>query len=317
MLDNLSVIIPSFNEEENIEILYSRILKVINKIGIMDYEIIFIENGSTDESLTILENIRSKNSNLKILSLSRNFGYQNAILAGIHHCTKNNLFVIDGDLQDPPEMLEEFAIKMKKGFDVVYGIRKKRKSSLFKRISYYLFYELYSKMSEIEVPKQVGEFCLINIKVLNILKKLNENNIFIRGLRSWTGFKQTGIEYNREERSNGKPKFTFVGSVSLALDGIISFSLIPLRIILFLGIIMSFISLLIFAFLLIIKIIQITGFYNYELFYMPKGLTITNMILTLFLGIIILTLGIIGEYIGRIYFEVKKRPNYVIDKKYF
>ena len=312
MVKNISVIIPSFNEEENIKELYERIVKVLGEININDYEIIFIENGSSDNSLNILKNINALNNKVKIVSFSRNFGYQNAILAGLDYSKKDHACILDGDLQDPPELIKDFTLKADDGFDVVYGVRKKREATFFKKISYKLFYFVYQKLSEISVPKEVGEFCLINRKVINHLIKLRERNLFIRGLRSWVGFNQTGIEYNRMERNKGNAKFSLYGSFILGLDGIISFTLIPLRIALILGLIMFAISIIYFLFVFVTKLLVVFGFKIPLWLIMPKGLTIMNLIMITFLSLIVLILGIIGEYIGKIYTEVKDRPRYIV-----
>ena len=312
MVKNISVIIPSFNEEENIKELYERIVKVLDEININDYEIIFIENGSSDNSLNILKNINALNNKVKIVSFSRNFGYQNAILAGLEYSKKDHVCILDGDLQDPPEIIKDFILKADDGFDVVYGVRKKRKATFFKKISYKLFYFVYQKLSEISVPKEVGEFCLINRKVINHLIKLREKNLFIRGLRSWVGFNQTGIEYNRMERNKGNAKFSLYDSFILGLDGIISFTLIPLRIALIVGLILFVISIIYFFFVFVTKLLVIFGFKIPLWLIMPKGLTIMNLIMVTFLSLIVLILGIIGEYIGKIYTEVKDRPRYIV-----
>ena len=312
MVKNISVIIPSFNEEENIKELYERIVKVLDEININDYEIIFIENGSSDNSLNILKNINALNDKVKIISFSRNFGYQNAILAGLDYSKKDHACILDGDLQDPPEIIKNFVLKADDGFDVVYGVRKKREATFFKKISYKLFYFVYQKLSEISVPKEVGEFCLINRKVINHLIKLRERNLFIRGLRSWVGFNQTGIEYNRMERNKGNAKFSLYGSFILGMDGIISFTLIPLRIALILGLIMFAISIIYFLFVFVTKLLVVFGFKIPLWLIMPKGLTIMNLIMITFLSLIVLILGIIGEYIGKIYTEVKDRPRYIV-----
>ena len=312
MVKNISVIIPSFNEEENIKELYERIVKVLYEININDYEIIFIENGSSDNSLNILKNINALNNKVKIVSFSRNFGYQNAILAGLEYSKKDHACILDGDLQDPPEIIKDFILKADDGFDVVYGVRKKREATFFKKISYKLFYFVYQKLSEISVPKEVGEFCLINRKVINHLIKLREKNLFIRGLRSWVGFNQTGIEYNRMERNKGNAKFSLYASFILGLDGIISFTLIPLRIALIVGLILFVISTIYFLFVFITKLLVIFGFKIPLWLIMPKGLTIMNLIMVTFLSLIVLILGIIGEYIGKIYTEVKDRPRYIV-----
>ena len=312
MVKSISVIIPSYNEEENIKELYERIIKVLDEININDYEIIFIENGSSDKSLDILKNINSLNNKVKIVSFSRNFGYQNAILAGLEYCKKDHACILDGDLQDPPEIIKDLVLKADDGFDVVYGVRKKREATFFKKIGYKLFYFVYQKLSEISVPKEVGEFCLLNRKVINHLIKLREKNLFIRGLRSWVGFNQTGIEYNRMERNKGNAKFSLYASFVLGLDGIISFTLIPLRIALLLGLILFIISILYILFVFVTKLLVIFGYKIPLWLVMPKGLTIMNLIMVTFLSLIILILGIIGEYIGKIYTEVKDRPRYIV-----
>ena len=312
MIKSISVIIPSYNEEENIKELYERIIKVLDEININDYEIIFIENGSSDKSLDLLKNINSLNNKVKIVSFSRNFGYQNAILAGLEYSKKDHACILDGDLQDPPEIIKDLVLKADDGFDVVYGVRKKREATFFKKISYKLFYFVYQKLSEISVPKEVGEFCLLNRKVINHLIKLREKNLFIRGLRSWVGFNQTGIEYNRMERNKGNAKFSLYASFILGLDGIISFTLIPLRIALILGLIFFIISIIYILFVFVTKLLVIFGYKIPLWLIMPKGLTIMNLIMVTFLSLIILILGIIGEYIGKIYTEVKDRPRYIV-----
>ena len=312
MVRDLSIIIPSFNEEQNINELYERIVKTLFEIKIDDYEIIFIENGSTDNSLSILKNLNTLNKNVKIVSFSRNFGYQNAILAGLDFSKKNHACILDGDLQDPPEIIKDFVLKANEGFDVVYGIRKKREATLFKKINYKLFYFFYQKLSEISVPKEVGEFCLINRKVIDHLIRLKEKNLFLRGLRSWVGFNQVGIEYNRLQRHKGNAKFSFYDSFVLGLDGIISFTMMPLRIVLVTGMILSIFSILYLIFILVTKLLAIFSFKIPLWLIMPKGLTIMNLIMVTFFSLIVLILGIIGEYIGKIYTEVKDRPRYIV-----
>lgn len=312
MVNSISIVIPSFNEEENIQELYERIIKTLDEIHINDYEIIFINNGSYDNSLTLLKKINISNNKVKIVSLSRNFGYQNAILAGLNYSKKDYACILDGDLQDPPETIKDFVSKAKEGFDVVYGIRKKRQASFFKKINYKIFYFFYQKLSEISVPKEVGEFCLINRKVINHLIKFKEKNLFLRGLRSWIGFSQVGIEYNRLERHKGNAKFSFYDSFVLALDGIISFTMVPLRIVLVVGMILSCLSIIYLLFILVTKLLVIFGFNIPLWLVMPKGLTIMNLIMVTFFSLIVLILGIIGEYIGKIYTEVKDRPRYIV-----
>ena len=314
MIESISIVIPSYNESQNINEVYRRTTEVIKKLNIKKYELIFIENGSKDNSLDLLKKINSEDKSVKIISLSRNFGYQSAIAVGLKYSQSDYVCVMDGDLQDPPEIISKFIEKIQEGYDVIYGIRNKRKTSFLNKIFYNLFYEIYSRLSEIDVPKQGGDFCLMNKKVVKNLNSLSEKNLFIRGLRSWVGFKQTGIEYERDERYAGKTNFSFFGATALALDGFVSFSLIPLRFILITGILISFFSFLFFLFLFSVKILHIFNIFDFTSLQLPKGLTFTNSILTLSLGLVMFTLGIIGEYVGRIYFEVKNRPNYVINE---
>lgn len=313
MNKNISIIIPSYNESENIEILYNRTKKILMELSIEEYELIFIDNGSTDNSLKILKNINKKDNSVKILSLTRNFGLQNALYAGLSHCKKDYICVMDGDLQDPPELIKNFFTKIDDGYDVVYGIRKKRQSNAFKKICYKIFYYFFSNFSEIEMPSQVGEFCLMKRKVLNKILEFKEKNLFIRGLRAWVGFKQTGVEYDRPKRNAGTEKFNLFSSFFFGLDGLISFSIIPLRIILLTGLFMSFISILFSFFIFIVKLLSILSIIPSDaLLLMPKGLTITSILFLISTSFIILALGIIGEYISKIYLEVKNRPHYLI-----
>ena len=314
MIESISIVIPSYNESENIKELCRRTLDIIKKINIKKYELIFVENGSKDNSLELLKKINSENKSIKIISLSRNFGYQSAIAVGLKHSENDYVCVMDGDLQDPPEIISKFVEKIKEGYDVVYGIRIKRKGNIIKKLFYNLFYEIYSRLSEIDVPKKSGDFCLMNKKIVKNLNSLSEKNLFIRGLRSWVGFKQIGIEYDRDERYAGKTNFSFFGATALALDGFVSFSLLPLRFILIIGVIISLLSFLLFTFLFLVKVFYIFDIFDFESWQLPQGLTLTNSMLALSLGLVMFTLGIIGEYVGRIYFEVKNRPNYVINE---
>ena len=314
MIDSISIVIPSYNESQNINEICRRTIEVIKKLNIKKYELIFVENGSKDNSLELLKKINSDNKSVKVISLSRNFGYQSAIAVGLKYSENDYVCVMDGDLQDPPEIISKFIDRIKEGYDVVYGIRSKRKTSFINKIFYNLFYVIYSKLSEIDVPKKAGDFCLMNKKVVKNLNGLSEKNLFMRGLRSWVGFKQIGLEYERDARYAGKTNFSFFGATALALDGFVSFSLIPLRFILITGTVISLLSFLFFLFLFLVKILHIFGIFNLTSFQLPLGLTLANSILTLSLGLVMFTLGIIGEYVGRIYFEVKNRPNYVINE---
>ena len=280
MIDSISIVIPSYNESKNINEIYKRTIEVIKKLNLKKYEIIFVENGSKDDSLNLLKKINSQDKSVKIISLSRNFGYQSAISVGLKYSENDYVCVMDGDLQDPPEIILKFVEKIKEGYDVVYGIRSKRKANFINKIFYNLFYEIYSKLSEIEVPKKAGDFCLMNKRVVKNLNNLGEKNLFIRGLRSWVGFKQIGIEYERDQRYAGKTNFSFFGATALALDGFVSFSLIPLRFVLVTGIIISFLSFLFFSFLLLVKIFQIFNIVDFAFMQVPKGITFTNLVIS-------------------------------------
>lgn len=314
---NISIVIPSYNESENIEVLYSRIIEVLKEKKIVNYEIIYIENGSTDNSFQILKKLHQKDNQVKIISFTRNFGLQNAIYAGLNYVKNDFVCVLDGDLQDPPEMIKSFINKINDGYDIVFGIRKKREATLFKNFCYKIFYFFFNKFSEVPMPAQVGEFCLMKKKVVDKILEIKEKNLFIRGLRTWVGFKQTGIEYERPARNAGEEKFKFLDSFFLGLDGLISFSLVPLRLILFTGLIVSSLAILFSIFIFLIKILSILNLLSNDLLLMPKGLSVTNILILFFSSLILLSLGIIAEYIAKIYFEVKNRPHYIVKEIIF
>lgn len=309
----VSFVSPCFNEEKNIIDLCRRIIKVAKKINV-SYEIILVDNGSTDNSRNIIRNLNKKDKNIRSLILSRNFGYQNAIFSGLTFSKGDYICVLDGDLQDPPEIIEKMYIKIRKGFDVVYGIHSKREGAGLKNIFYRLFYILYSKLSEMSIPKDSGEFAIFNKKVLKEILQFNENLLFIRGIRSWVGFKQTGYNYVRSKRKAGIAKFNFWGSFQFALDGLISFSIRPLRAILMTSIIIMIPSLFALILLLLIKILSFTNYDFFNQFVMPKGLTFTNILILFLLTVNMIFFGLISEYIARIYIEIKKRPKYIIEK---
>ena len=221
-----SLILPIFNEQENIETLYSRIDKVMKQID-RSYEIIFINDGSTDKSQVILTALAKKNKAVKVINFSRNFGHQIAVTAGLNHSSGEVVAILDADLQDPPEVLPSFFKKLSEGYDVVYAIRRHRKESIPKRIMYYLFYRLLRLVANISIPLDSGDFCVMSRRVVLLLKNLPERNRFIRGLRSWVGFRQTGLTYERQGRMAGKSKYTLAKMFKLAFDGIFSFSYIP------------------------------------------------------------------------------------------
>jgi glycosyltransferase involved in cell wall biosynthesis len=298
-----SVVIPIYNEESNIPQLYRRLCDVVKKTAEM-WEFIFVDDGSDDNSLSILKKYHNSDSRVRVISFSRNFGHQNAISAGLTFCQGNCAIIIDGDLQDPPEILPDFLKKWQEGYQVVYAIRKRRKEVLFKRILYKLFYRILWILARIDIPIDAGDFCLMDRKVVNLINSFPEKNRFVRGLRSWVGFKQAGIEYHRDERYSGKSKFSFSKLARLAADGIFSFSEFPLKIIILLGLIIAVGSIFYAIYLIIAHFlfpeIQIPGWTS-----IVVGITFLGGVQLIFIGIVI-------EYITRIYDEVKNRPMYII-----
>lgn len=297
-----SVVIPVHNEEKNIMELYARLTRVLFSLN-KPYEIIYVNDGSTDTSIDILHKIARSDKQVKIVDLSRNFGHQTAISAGISFASGKAAIIMDADLQDPPSVIPEFIKRWEDGFYVVYGIRRKRKESFFKRSCYFIFYRIQEKMAKISIPLDAGDFCLMDKKVVDILKKMPERNRFIRGIRSWIGFPQIGIEYERDSRFGGKPKYSLRKLIRLAFDGIYSFSDIPLKISLIFG---SFISILCFVFIL--YIIYQRLFYGTSIY----GIATISVSILFLGGIQLIAIGVIGEYIGRIYDEVKQRPIFII-----
>jgi len=293
-------------EEEVANECYSRIKKVLTD-NILNYELIFINDGSKDKTLDILKEIANQDKNVKIIDFARNFGHQVAVSAGVYNASGDVVVIIDADLQDPPELIIDMLDKWKQGFDVVYARRKKRKGeTLFKLITAKCFYKFLKSISEVNIPTDTGDFRLIDKKVVDAFKSMPERNRFIRGMISWVGFEQTYIEYEREERFAGKTKYPFIKMLKFASDGIIAFSSKPLRFVLGLGSITIVIAIIIFIYSLYVKL---TGKYT------VPGWTSLMVTLTFFSGVQLLCMGILGEYISRIYDESKKRPLYIVKQK--
>ena len=310
----ISIVIPILNEQENLTQLKERLIQA-SPLWNEDFEIILVDDGSNDKSLEIMKSFSSNDNRFRIIKLSRNFGHQAAISAGIKMSKGNAVIVMDGDLQDPPEELPRFLKKWREGFHVVYAIRKNRKEAWYKKIAYKVFYRLLSKISDIEIPLDSGDFCVMDRKVVDILNdKILEQNRFVRGLRAYAGFKQIGVEYDRAERAAGQVKYTFKKLLQLALNGLFDFSAFPLRLATYLGLIVSFFSFFSGIFFLIHRI------FDFKIFgHSPADVPgIASLALGVFFlgGVTLLVLGIIGEYLGRIYFEVKKRPFYIIEDIY-
>ncbi len=304
----LSIVIPVYNEEGNISLIYDRIYKTMKKIKI-NYEIIFINDGSTDKSYDIMKSINKNDKKVKLINFSRNFGHHIAVTAGMDYATGDAVVLMDCDLQDPPELIPDLIKKWEEGYKIIYTTGQYLKNiSFFKRITSKLFQKILMKITNINIPFGSGIFSLIDKKVLDNLRLIRERHRFIKGLIGWLGFKQTKVEYIREKRHTGQTKYKLGKMILLAIDSITAFSISPLRIATYFGFFISGISLCYGIYLIIGRI-----FFNKFLISMGWP---SIMIAILFLGgVQLITLGIIGEYIGRIYNETKRRPLYVISEK--
>lgn len=308
-MKKISVVIPMYYEEEVAKECYEKVSKVLKSLKEKyDYEIIFVNDGSKDKTLEILEDIAKDDKRAKIISFSRNFGHQAAVTAGLKEVSGDAIVIIDADLQDPPELIPQMLELWEQGNEVIYGKRKTRKGeSAFKLLTAKMFYKTLNALSDVEIPKDTGDFRLVDRKVVDVINSLPEHNKFLRGLFSWVGFKQEAYEYERQERYAGKTKYPLKKMLKLASDGIISFSTKPLKLVGALGIVSIIISII----LLIYALIS----YIFKLNQLSAGWTSIIVAVTFFAGVQLLSLWIISEYIGRIYDESKGRPQYIVDKK--
>lgn len=305
----LSVVVPCFNEQEVISLTFQRLVEVM---GNRDFrlQIVFVDDGSTDRTAEIIASFCERDPRVKTVLLSRNFGHQAALSAGLANADGDIVVVIDADLQDPPEVVLEMIEKWSQGADVVYGIRRKRKEGFSKRVAYRIFYRLFQRLASIDAPVDAGDFSLIDRQVLDVINQLPESNRFFRGLRAWSGFRQDGIVYERDPRAAGDSKYSFSKLIKLAADGIFNFSTIPLTMVFYIGSLMASVSFLTLIFVLIIRMfdIPIFGMRASDV----QGFSSTILTVLLIGGIQLVSIGVLGEYIGRIYHEAKGRPTYVI-----
>ena len=307
-MKKLSVIVPMYCEEAVIGECYKRLTNIMKKIDNYNYEIIVVNDGSKDNTLEILEEIAQKDKNVKVISFSRNFGHQAAVTAGLKNVTGDAVVIIDADLQDPPELICDMIKLWEQGYEVIYGKRKIRKGeSVFKLLTAKMFYKTLNILSDVEIPKDTGDFRLVDRKVVDTINQMPEHNKFLRGLFSWVGYKQVPFEYERQERYAGKTKYPLRKMIKLASDGIISFSTKPLKLVGTLGIISIVISILILIYALLS--------YAFKLNNLSPGWTSIMVAITFFAGVQLLSIWIMSEYIGRIYDEAKERPQYIINKK--
>jgi len=304
----ISVIIPVYNEEAAVPHLIERLLNLMaQRQEVM--EVIFINDGSTDATSAHLSLVCLNDQRFQYVSFSRNFGHQLALTAGLSYARgKEAVFILDADLQDPPELFGELYEKLLQGYDIVYGIRNNRKESRFKKFLYYSFYRFLNKISNIPFAVDSGDFSLMSRKVVDIINQLPEESRFLRGIRSWVGFRQIGLPYVRNSRIAGNSKYSYTKLFRLAMNGIYNFSELPIRLISLLGILSVLLALIYFALTLINKFIYHT---------VPAGFTALLFAIILFSGVQLLSLGVIGEYVLRIFFQVKNRPLFIVEKKIF
>lgn len=302
----VSFVVPLYNESDSFSRLVERLNSVLAELP-YSAEVVLIDDGSTDNTPELMHQLALLNENYHCVFLARNYGHQVALSAGLAaaKCTEAAM-VIDGDLQDPPELITQFYSYYKQGYDVVYGIRKKRKENYTKKIAYHLFYRLLKSISYINLPLDTGDFSLISRRIINVLNKMPEESRYIRGMRSWIGFKQIGVEYERESRFAGKSKYSFKMLFSLAYNGIFNFSKLPIKFITYMGL---------FSIVIATAYLLQTLYRKFVQPDFPVGFTGLLFAIILFGGVQLLSIGVIGEYVLRIFFQVKGRPLYVVKQE--
>jgi dolichol-phosphate mannosyltransferase len=299
----LSLVLPIYNEEEVIPELHARLQEFLSKLGV-DSEVLFVNDGSKDRSMELLRGLATSEARYRVLSFSRNFGHQTAITAGLDYARGRAVVVMDADLQDPPEVVAEMVAKWREGYDVVYGKRRSRDGeTFFKLLTARWFYRIFAAMIPIEVPLDTGDFRLMSRRVVVALRELAEAHRFVRGMVSWVGFKQTAVLYDRPVRFAGETKYPFRKMLGFAIDGITSFSVLPLRFATYLGMTISVFSLGTAGWALLA---------HFALHTTVAGWTFEVVLMSLLAAVQLLMIGILGEYVGRIYEQVKKRPLYVV-----
>lgn len=304
----LSVITPCYNEELVVEETYRRLTEVMARTGI-DYELVFVNDGSCDNTYALLKQLAQQDKAVKVIHFSRNFGHQCAVTAGINHCNGDLAVIIDADLQDPPEViLDMLEIQKKEEADVVYGVRKKREGeSWFKLTTAKWFYRILNKLSDVQFPVDTGDFRLISRRIIDEFNRLHEKNKYIRGLISWMGYKQVPCYYERKERFAGETKYPLKKMLKFASTGLLSFSKKPLKLAVWLGMLSVLVALVYAIVILIMKILHPESFVT--------GWTSTIFMIIFFGGVQLLTIGVLGEYIGSLFDEAKDRPEYIISEK--
>lgn len=300
----LSVVIPARNEAPGVGALCARLFGVLDSLG-ASWEVVFVDDGSTDDTWEKLRAIRGSRAQVRLLRLSRNFGQQAAITAGMDQAKGQAVAVMDADLQDPPELIPEFVTRWRAGHEIVYAVRASRQEAWPRRAVYGIFYRLLARLAAHEIPRDSGDFCLMDRRVVDILRRMPERNRFLRGMRSWIGFRSVGVPYDRPGRAAGQPAYTLRGLVGLALDGIASFSYVPLRLSAILGVLVALLGVGVAAWATVSRLLMTVPA-------IPAGWASMIVLLCVIGGTQLVALGIIGEYLARVYDEAKQRPTYII-----
>ena len=301
----VTFVIPMYNEAEVFHSLIDRMNTLMDRIG-RPCEVILVNDGSKDHTPELMDTLAMVDTRYQCIHLSRNFGHQRALGAGLDHATGAYIMMLDADLQDPPELFFDFLAKINEGFDVVYGVRQKRKEGIVKRTLYSSFYKLINRISNYPIPKNTGDFGMITRQVLKAINNNREDSRFLRGVRSWVGFRQTGLEYERLGRFAGSTKYTLRKLVKLAMDGIFNYTILPIRLLTIAGVFCMSSSFIYLFYALYNKFVTKES---------PEGFTALLFVVILFGGIQLISIGIIGEYVQRIFFQVKQRPLYVVRKR--
>jgi dolichol-phosphate mannosyltransferase len=294
------------NEEAVLPALYERVTRVMEGVG-ERFELVFVDDGSTDGTLDLLRALARSDPRVRVLSFSRNFGHQAAVTAGLRAARAAAVIVMDGDLQDPPEVIPQLVARWHEGYEVAYAVRRQRKEGWLKRHAYDLFYRVLRAIAYVQVPVDAGDFALMDRRVVDVLNAMPERNRFVRGIRAWVGYRQVGVEYERAARTRGESKYSLGRLVLLALDGLISYSYAPLRLVANVGFLISSSAFLLIAYLVASKLLHGVA---------VAGWTSTAAIILFLGGIQLVALGVIGEYVGRIFDEVKQRPDYIVREEF-
>ncbi len=309
----ISVAIPIYNEQDVIPELIRRVTAALDNLPGGPHQIVFVDDGSSDDSLEILKNAANTDDRLLVVSFSRNFGQQPAYAAALEYVDGDAVVLMDGDLQDPPEQIKTLLNKFNDGYEVVYAVRVNRKEHILKRFCYNVFYRMIQRLSPTPLPRDSGDFSIMSYRIAKLLASDADRHRYLRGIRSWVGFKQIGVEIDREERNAGKTKYTLKKLFKLAADGIFSFSLIPLRLATLIGSLSVLVALLLAAFAVYAKLTpeeRLPEFMNK----IPPGFTAITVAVSFFAGVQLMFLGVVGEYVGRVFEEVKGRPSFIVDQ---